>query len=201
MIRRPNSQGFCLDLATASIMIVGDKANEQDILAQMLSGFGVTTVQRRASAAEALRALLNETFDLALIDGEMKGNDGYELVHDIRRQSKESVRCLPIIVIRGHVKKNDVFRARDCGANFVVVKPLLPQVLFDRIVWLARDQRRFVECDTYVGPDRRIKAFGPPLGMKGRRSDDLSEHVGEAKEPNLSQDHINDLFGSTKVSI
>jgi CheY-like chemotaxis protein len=190
-----------LDLATANVLIIGDKAGEQDIIAQMLMGFGVVSIHREATAEDGLRAATEQKFDLALIDSGMKGEGGYDFVEGVRRHADAPFKHLPIILICGHLRKPDVLRARDCGASFVVTKPLSPQVLFDRIVWLARDRRVFVECPTYAGPDRRIKSFGPPMGMKGRRSDDLSEHVGEAKEANLSQDAVDDFFSPTKVTL
>ena len=91
-------------------------------------------------------------------------------------------------------------RARDCGANFVVTKPLAPRVLLDRIAWLGRETRGFVEIgDGYVGPDRRFKAYGPPAGEAGRRRDDLPLEVGEAVESNMSQDDIDALMNPRRA--
>jgi|SRR5579859_784925 len=194
----PNAK---LDLASANVLIVGDRPSEQDILAQMLMGFGVSGIQRCTTAEEGLRIVDRETIDLSLVDGGMKESSGHWMISEIRRQSKEAARHLPIVLVCGHLRRSDIFKARDCGANFVLTKPIVPQVLFDRIVWLARDQRQFIECDTYVGPDRRVKAYGPPLGIPGRRHDDLSEHVGAAREENLSQGAIDGFFGATKVTI
>ena len=69
------------------------------------------------------------------------------------------------------------------------------------MLWLAGDEREFVECETYVGPDRRVRNFGPPVGMPGRRSGDLSEHVGAASEANMDQSEIDMLMKPMKVSI
>jgi CheY-like chemotaxis protein len=190
-----------LDLATANILLVGDKASEQDIIAQMLMGFGVTHIQRATSAQDGIGLATRQTFDLALIDSGAKGSDCYDFIEGVRRHPEQHFKYLPIILLCGHLRKPDVLKARDCGASFVVTKPLSPQVLFDRIVWLGRDKRKFVECSTYAGPDRRIKAYGPPIGMKGRRCDDLSEHVGDAKEANLSQDAVDDFFSPQKVTL
>jgi DNA-binding response OmpR family regulator len=193
--------GLKLNFATANILIVEDKVSEQDILAQILMGFGVPGIQRRATADEAMRAMSTETFDLALIDASLKETDGYQLIKNMRRHGQESVKHMPIFLLCGHVRMPDVIQARDCGANFVLTKPISPQVLFDRIVWLARARRVFVESDTYVGPDRRFKSFGPPVGMPGRRHDDLSAQVGEPSGANLSQDAIDGFFNPSKVSL
>lgn len=90
-------------------------------------------------------------------------------------------------------------KARDCGANVVIRKPVSPQILFDRLAWVSRVQRPFIECESYIGPDRRFKSIGPPGGV-GRRSTDLSADVGTAKEPNMSQDEIDMLFKPAKIA-
>ena len=69
-----------------------------------------------------------------------------------------------------------------------------------RIIWLLNDQRKFVTSPGYNGPDRRVKALGPPVGQKGRRHDDLSADVGTATTPNLEQDEIDALF-SPKAAV
>jgi DNA-binding response OmpR family regulator len=105
-----------------------------------------------------------------------------------------------VILITGHTKPSQIFRGRDSGASFVVRKPVAPLVMMQRIIWLLNDQRKFVTSPDYCGPDRRVKAIGPPVGMKGRRCDDLSAQVGDAKTPNLEQDEIDALFKPKAVS-
>jgi CheY-like chemotaxis protein len=61
---------------------------------------------------------------------------------------------------------------------------------FDFIRWLRRE-----------GPDRRFKAFGPPIGTKGRRHDDLNAKIGAAVEPNMSQNEIDLLMKPTRVKL
>ena len=83
----------------------------------------------------------------------------------------------------------------------MVAKPITPKVLLERIFWVAREDRAFIECDTYVGPDRRFKHEGPPPGTDGRRKDDLPPEVGEAQTPNMSDDEIANLMRPAKVQI
>lgn len=58
-----------------------------------------------------------------------------------------------------------------------------------------------VVAEGYVGPDRRFKAMGPPLGVKGRRKDDLSAHVGAATDPNMDQSDIDMLLKPMKAQL
>jgi hypothetical protein len=71
--------------------------------------------------------------------------------------------------------------------------------MFDRVVWLSRDEREFVESQGYVGPDRRRKAFGPPSGQKGRRDSDHSVEVGAASGPDMSQSMIDAMLNPKKA--
>jgi hypothetical protein len=94
-----------------------------------------------------------------------------------------------------------VTKGRDCGASFLVAKPIVPRVLLDRVIWVARENRVFIECSTYSGPDRRFKFVGPPPGTEGRRSDDLPLEVGLANTPNMSQDAIDSLLQPQKAQL
>jgi hypothetical protein len=66
-----------------------------------------------------------------------------------------------------------VTKARDCGANFIIAKPITPKIILERIIWVAQSTRLFVETETYIGPDRRFRKAAPPseYGV-GRRSGD-----------------------------
>jgi DNA-binding response OmpR family regulator len=103
-------------------------------------------------------------------------------------------------LLTGHTQRANVIRARDCGASFVVAKPILPKVLYSRIVWLAKDRRDFIDVESYCGPNRRFQNVGPPEGMEGRRSDDLSLTIGNAVEENMSQDEIDALMNPKSVT-
>jgi hypothetical protein len=104
-------------------------------------------------------------------------------------------------MITGHAARAMVEKSRDSGANFVVSKPFTPEILLQRVFWVAKDERQMVVAENYVGPDRRFKNLGPPLGMKGRRKDDLSTHVGAAKDPNLDQSDIDQLLKPSRVQL
>jgi DNA-binding response OmpR family regulator len=170
-------------------------------MSQVLSGFGVRKIIKCTGAAEARNAMAKNTVDLILSDAQMPGEDGYEFVHWVRHRTAEPTRYVPIVMVTGHTPRAHVMRARDCGAHFVVTKPLTPKVLLERIFWVANDDRKFIESDTYNGPDRRFKRMGPPIGMEGRRGDDLSGALGEAEEPNMSQEDIDALMTPAKAAI
>jgi hypothetical protein len=42
-------------------------------------------------------------------------------------------------------RESTVKRARDAGANMVIVKPLSPNSLYDRLAWIALTPRKFAD--------------------------------------------------------
>ena len=188
-------------MRSIGVLCVDSNSLGLDIMGQMLMGFGVERIARAQSGQEARLALSRQEFDLLLCDSLLVDETGASLISWLRRSPVEPNRFLPTILMAGHASPSEVSAARSCGASFVVCKPTSPQVLMDRILWVAKGGRPFIESANYVGPDRRWKFEGPPAGEKGRRATDLSGAIGEAKQPNLSQDEINEVIRPQKVML
>ena len=188
-----------LNLDQARVLLIEDPQPGADILTQVFFGYGVRNPVRCLSPEEAMARLVeDEPFDLIVCDGDLPGGRAYDFVMRLRRSTLEPNRYCPVILLSAHTPGAYVQKARDCGANFVVAKPIRPMVLLERIVWVCSDNRIFVELDTYVGPDRRFQFLGPPPGVEGRRKGD-GEALGQAATPNLSQDEIDGVFKPQKA--
>lgn len=174
-----------INLAGAATMVVDDSAFGLDLTASALLGFGIKTRYACHSAVEAMEILKEESIDLLVVDSEMPGMDGYELVRWLRRSGLDPNAFAPVIMTAAHVRRSRVTEARDCGANFVVTKPFSAASLLERIVWVARDSRPFLEVGDYFGPDRRFrKASPPPEGE--RRADVIRRAQFEAQKTAVS---------------
>lgn len=189
-----------INLEKASVLLLDGSSHSLEILVQMLMGFGIRNFYRCQKVAEAEAYADAKPIDLFIVDPNCAEGDGFEFVKALRRSQNEPNCFAPVILMNGHAQMSTVRRARDTGANFFMVKPLTPGSLLDRILWVAKDKRPFVELDFYVGPDRRFKFQGPPAGTEGRRKDDLPAKVGEATEPNLSQFEVEGLVKPQKAS-
>lgn len=188
------------NLRNASILLVESGSMGMEILVQIMFGFGAKNLHKCDSADYAKQVVGRIEMDLMIVDAVVGDDDGYDLVRWIRHQAPEPNRFAPLIMISAHNPASKITRARDCGAHFIIAKPLTPVVLLERILWIAKEQRRIVSTDNYTGPDRRFKFEGPPAGVKGRRKDDLSEYVGTASAPNMSQGEIDALMNPRKVN-
>jgi CheY-like chemotaxis protein len=170
-----------LNLTKATVLLLQNNQAELDILGQVFIGFGVKAIRKCLTVDLAEKAMLSGVqFDLIIVDCDMPNHAGYDVVVKLRRMEQNGNRLAPILLVSGHTVPSSISRARDCGANFVVAKPITPKVMYDRVSWLAREERQFVVTDSYAGPDRRHKTFGPPAGVQGRRHDDKPGHEGAA---------------------
>ncbi len=158
------------NLTGAVVMVVDDAPFSMDVTVQALQGFGIRARYTVKSAAEARDILKVHPIDLLVIDCEMAGANGHELVHWLRRSGLEPNAYVPILMTASHVRRSRVAEVRDCGANFLVTKPFSASAVLERILWVARDNRPFLEVGDYSGPDRRF-APSKPRTQDERRDD------------------------------
>lgn len=158
------------NFSDAVTMVVDDSAFGLELTAEALRGFGVQVRYACANAAEAIQILQDSPIDLLFVDTEMPGMDGHELVRWLRNSGLEPNAFVPVIMTAGHVRKSKVGAVRDCGANFLVTKPFSAASLLQRLIWVARDSRPFLQVGDYRGPDRRFTPAEPRENNE-RRSD------------------------------
>jgi DNA-binding response OmpR family regulator len=191
-----------LNLSKATVLLLQNNQTELDILGQVFIGFGVKAIRKCLTLNDADDCIgKGIVFDLIIVDCDMPGGAGFDFVQGVRRMESNENRTTPIMLISGHTVPSSISKARDCGANFVVAKPITPKIMLDRVMWLAREERQFVVSDSYAGPDRRHKTFGPPAGTKGRRHDDVSAKLGKATGPDMSQSDIDALLNPKRASL
>ncbi len=168
-----------INLERAAILLI-DNPIGVDILSHIFYGFGARTLHRCRTVEEAMKVAENYQLDLIVAEALLGDQDGYDFVHAIRwRTEYENNRFTPVIVLSAHTAASKVAKARDCGANFFVAKPVSPRVIMDRLLWVAREKRQFLQADAYAGPDRRFHDEDPPLGAPRRRREDRGLELQE----------------------
>lgn len=186
------------NLQRTSVMLADADTMGQSILGQMLVGFGARNVTRCDDIAEVRRLLGLQSFDLVIIDPASFGPAGYDTIGWIRRSLQPPNKHVSILVATGHTENARVGQLRDSGANFVVSKPLSAAVLLERILWLSREKRPYVETAQYIGPDRRWHDAALPEGIEGRRVRDKEVAARIAAGGEMNQADI-DLIMNAQV--
>ena len=178
---------FRINLERVTVLVVDGSSQGGDILRQLFSGFGVRHLLRAASGAEAKQIAQEQEINLFVCSDVLPDMTGYEFIRWLRRAKIEPNSFTPAIVVSGHTKRSMVNEARDTGANFVIAKPISTQVLLERVVFVAREARPFLEAGEYLGPDRRFQDKGPPESG-GRRRDDPPPGTVEEAPPEEAAD-------------
>jgi CheY-like chemotaxis protein len=164
-----------INLETAAVLLLsGDQGME--LLGRIFHGFGVRHPYRCFDGAAAMEVCKEADLDLIVCDGSLSDGAAYDFIAALRRSDLEPNRFAPVMIVQGHTPLDQIAKARDCGANFVVAKPITPRLLLERVLWIAQESRPFIELDGYVGPDRRFQNVGPPGGPgTGRRRADKTD--------------------------
>ncbi len=158
-------------LKSVQILLVDDNQHMRAIASAILTSAGAIKIREVGDGAQALKALQEQPFDLAIVDFNMYPLDGVEFTRLVRNSADSADPYLPIIMMTGHSERSRVQEARDAGVNEFVVKPITAKAMLDRIQAVILRPRPFVRCNGYFGPDRRRmqrRDYEGPF----RRSDD-----------------------------
>ena len=187
-----------MNLGDLVILVAEPSSYISMLIHSMLRGFGANKVLEVRNSNGVLQTLTGQKIDILLCDMRLPPHGGLPLTRAIRGKKDNEHRTIPILVMSSDSRESTIKLARDAGANMVIAKPLSPASLFDRLSWIAFNPRKFVDTETYFGPDRRFKIEGYPNGIGRRKGDNVVE-VGAESGPALAQDDIDSLFSSVRT--
>ncbi len=128
--------------------MVDDRPENLIALEAVLDSLDVQTF-KAASAAEALRLLLQHEFAVILLDVEMPGMDGFEAARLIR--SRNTSWGTPIIFLTAiHRSEDYVRRGYAAGAVDYLVKPFIPEILRWKVSVLAELYTKSKQAEQWV---------------------------------------------------
>jgi DNA-binding response OmpR family regulator len=133
---------------TPKALIVEDDAAVRNTLDKVLTSSGVHSTLT-ASGQEALNQLAQESFDIILLDINLDGMDGFQVIHALRDQGNRT----PVMVVSGRTEDVDMLYSLEIGADDYITKPFNPVTLAAKVKALIR------RCQT-ASPAAAIEA-GP----------------------------------------
>jgi CheY-like chemotaxis protein len=112
-----------------TILIVEDIELNRDLLTQLLenryrlvfAGDGISALERAAT----------EKPDLVLMDLSLPHMDGWEATR--RLKADPTLSHIPVIALTAHAMKDEEARARACGCDDFLTKPVEEDTLFDKL--------------------------------------------------------------------
>lgn len=103
------------------VLVVDDEPVARMVAADRLLVSGAEVVEA-SNGAEAMALLLARRFDLAIVDLDMPGLSGYDLIGCVRGHPR--TRFLPVVVLTGNESIQALQRALSAGATSYLLKPL-----------------------------------------------------------------------------
>jgi sigma-B regulation protein RsbU (phosphoserine phosphatase) len=135
MVRLPYESKIEMSMANnshAEILIVDDDALSRKILAQVLTSAGYDC-QVCEQGAEALEIIHAKPPSLLLLDFDMPGPNGAEVLKQLRSDQRPAVAQVPAIMLTAHGSEQSEISCLQAGADDFVTKPVNVAVLRARI--------------------------------------------------------------------
>ncbi|MDR0671102.1 MAG: response regulator [Oscillospiraceae bacterium] len=111
------------------ILAVDDMPTNLQILQSLLSD--EFSVRLAKSGHMALSALARIQVDLILLDIEMPGLSGFDVMNELQKNPDH--KDIPVIFVTAHATREFIARAAKAGAKDYLVKPFEPQALREKV--------------------------------------------------------------------
>ena len=115
------------------VLIVDDDEAVQTMLYKVIRSNGLLA-DTVSGGEQALERVNSKQYDLILLDINMRGMDGFQVIQELRRRRNRT----PIIIVSGRQEDYDTLYGLDIGADDYITKPFNPVVLGAKVKALIR---------------------------------------------------------------
>ena len=133
-----------------SVLIVDDDESVLTMLYKVIRSAGMEA-KTVSGGEQALELVRERPFDLILLDVNLRGMDGFQVIQELRGRGVKT----PIIIVSGRKEDYDTLYGLDIGADDYITKTFNPVVLAAKVKALIRRSR-----GSLIGVDAVISA-GP----------------------------------------
>jgi two-component system OmpR family response regulator len=121
------------------VLIIDDEPDFLETIVKRLKKRGIDATGV-GSGEDALLAIENESFDVAILDMRMPGMDGIETLKEIKHKSP----LTEVIMLTGHASVESGMQGMQFGAFDYMIKPADFEELFEKVKQ-ARERKRLHE--------------------------------------------------------
>lgn len=112
------------------VLTVDDNPDNLALMSDIVAGLGYT-VLKAMDGLQALAIVANETPDLILLDVNMPGMSGFEVIKELKKQ--ETTASIPVILLTAMADVEYRVEGIDLGAEDYLTKPYSPRELIARV--------------------------------------------------------------------
>ena len=113
------------------VLLVEDDNQIREVVGDYFKRRDKITLDLAEDGNAGLSKVLNEKYDLIVLDIMMPGLDGFELCKMIRKRSD-----IPVVFLTGKVREEDILYGYELGADDYIVKPFSIAVLYSKLLAL-----------------------------------------------------------------
>lgn len=175
------------------IVVIDDVAANLRLLASSLKAFGLNNVMSFSESAEGLQWLINNPWDLLLLDLDMPEPDGFQILERLKERDRSRQ---PIIILTALTDPVSRRKGLESGANDYLPKPLdLPELVLRvrNCLRLAQATRRLQEANLNLelqvlqrtvqlqeSYSAAIRALGRAASYRDNETGDHIQRIGDS---------------------
>ena len=172
-------------------LIVEDDDAVRNTLTKVLTSSGINS-RSVASGQEALSALEASAYDVMLLDINLDGMDGFEVIRILRDKGNR----VPVMVVSGRTEDVDMLYGLEIGADDYITKPFNPVTLAAKVKSLIRRCHNLgagapIEAGPFRFDNETLKLF--------KNGVELSLSAKESAIMKLFLDNPNRIFSKTSL--
>ncbi len=141
-------------------LIIGEPSHEVRMgLKSVLStkGFEHGNMQDTGKVSVIRDAVVNNQAELIVCDARLKDGDLDNLIHQVRHHEVGTNPFVNLITLIPTADKKTINKSMDSGTDAILVKPISPGKVVERINHMIHERKPFVVTTDYIGPNRRQK--------------------------------------------
>ncbi len=122
------------------VLLVEDNKSNQYITREMLKKWNIK-VDIAVNGLQAIEKLIENNYDLILMDMHMPVMDGYEATRRIREEMDDIKKHIPILSFSAAVVQKERDDAKNAGVDDIIEKPFEPENLHNKIKKLINEKK------------------------------------------------------------
>ena len=154
---------------TTKVLIVDDAASMRAMISSVVGSLGFDSVMA-ASGEEALGLFSQQAIDIAVLDVNMEGINGFDTCRMLRKLAAND--WFPVIYLSGMDSTENIVEGLDAGGDVFVSKPVNPGVLEATLRAMGRIANMKAELATANAELAKVAAYDGLTQILNRRSFD-----------------------------